>query len=304
MKSSFLVPFFFALICFSCGSSSSSNSGKVIQDPHAKAHQQMHNELIQEEIQSELPDMPVADPVKKNVNIFETDDPKAPLYRQKWKEGIVFYATGKESGWTLNLYRSDSLMFNTTKGLYFNATTVKPLPSIDPKNIDYRAVSEKGEMIIQMVENTSNKTMTEDAFDYTITISLRLEDEENITVFNGHGDFVPDPQLSGNWIITKVDSLFVDPKLFDNKQPRVSIDLYKQKLSGNDGCNSFHGKVKFKVDKLILGHTAGTLMACPNMDISQKIMNTIGGKSLTYTIKDDLILYNADQKTMVLKRAE
>ena len=159
-------------------------------------------------------------------------------------------------------------------------------------------------MIIQMVENTSNKTMTEDAFDYTITISLRLEDEENITVFNGHGDFVPDPELSGNWIITKVDSLFVDPKLFDNQQPRLSIDLYKQKLSGNDGCNSFHGKVKFKVDKLILGHTAATLMACPNMDISQKIMNTIGGKSLTYTIKDDLILYNADQKTMVLKRAE
>jgi len=304
MKSCFSLTFFFALICFSCGSSSDSSSGKVIQDPHAKAHQQMHNEFIQEEIQSEFPDISVANPVKKNSTDFETDHPKASLYRQKWKEGIVFYANGKDPVWTLHLYRSDSLLFNTTNGLSFNASAVKPLPAIDPKNIDYRAVSEKGEMIIQMVENTSNKVMAEDVSDYTITISLTLKNKKNVTVFTGHGDFLPDPQLSGNWIITKVDSVAIDPTLFTNKQPKLSIDLYNQKLSGNDGCNSFHGQVKFKVDKLIFGHTAGTLMACPNMEISQEIMNNIGGKNLTYTIIDDLILYNGDKKTMVLKRAE
>jgi heat shock protein HslJ len=304
MKPSFLVTFFIALICFSCGSSSNSNSGKVIQDPHAKVHQKMHNEMIQEEVQSEFPDIFAADPVKMNIPIFESDDPKAPLYRQKWEEGIVFYAEGNEPGWSFNLYRSDSLKFNSTNGLYFNAADVTPLPSIDPKNIDYRAVSEKGEMIIGMVENTSNKAMTEGVSAYTITISLTLKDQESVTIFTGLGDFIPDPQLSGNWIITKVDSLAVDPSLFDNKQPMLSIDLYKQKLSGNDGCNSFHGQVKFKVDKLIFGHTAGTLMACPNMEISQKIMNAIGGKSLNYAINDELILYTGDQKTMVLKRAE
>lgn len=304
MKSCFSFTFLFALICFSCGSSSNSNSGKVIQDPHANAHQQMHNKFIQEEIKPEFSDMSDTNSVKKSIPVFETDDPKAALYRQKWKEGVVFYAKGKEPGWSLNLYRSDSLRFNTTNGLYFNASAVKPLPSIDPKNIDYRAVSEKGEIVIRMVENTSGEIMADDVSDYTITINLAVKNQKNVTIFTGHGDFIPDPQLSGDWIITSVDSLGVDPSLFTNKQPMVAIDLYKQKLSGNDGCNSFHGQVKFKVDKLIFGHTAGTLMACPNMEISQNIMNAIGGKSLTYTISDDLILYNRDKKTIVLKRAE
>ena len=304
MKSSFLVPFFFVLICFSCGSSSNSNSGNVVQDPHAKAHQKMHTELIQEEIQSEFPDNSISNPVKKNIPIYETDNPKAPLYRQKWNEGIVFYATGKESSWSLNLYRSNSLSFTSTNGLSFNASNVKPLPSIDPKNIDYRAVSEKGEMIIRMVENTSDKIMADEVSGYTITLSLTLKDQKDEAIYAGQGDFIPDSQLSGNWIITEVDSLAIDPSLFNNKQPMLSLDLYNQKLSGNDGCNSFHGQVKFKVDKIIFSQTAGTLMACPNMEISHKIMNSIGGKSLTYTIIDDLILYSADEKTMVLKRAE
>ena len=304
MKSCFLVTFFFALICFSCGSSSSSKSGKVTQDLHSKAHQQMHNELIQEEIQSELPAIPVENSVKKNINDFETDNPKAPLYKQKWKEGIVFYAIGEAPDWSLNLYRSDSLKFKTNNGLYFNASAVKPLASIDPKNIDYRAVSEKGEMIIRLVENTSDKAMADDVSGYTITLSLTLKKQEEVTIYTGRGNFIPDPQLNGNWIITKVDNLTVDPSLFDNKTPILSIDLYNQKLSGNDGCNSFHGQVKFKVDKLIFGNTAGTLMACPNMEISQKIMNAFGGKSLTYTINDDMILYSGDKKTMELKREE
>lgn len=304
MKSCPFTTFFISLICFSCGSSSSSNSETGMQNLHAMRHQQMHNELKQKDVQSGLSDVPVTGAADEHEGIFDADDPKTPLFRQKWKEGVVFYAEGKEPGWSLSIYQSGFMRFQTTDGLYFSAHDVTPLPCIDPKIIDYRAVSEKGEMIIQMVEKACGDEISGDTSDYSLDISLKLKGKNDKTILNGCGDFIPDTQLSGNWVINNIDSLKIDPDSFNIKQPVLSIDLYKQTFSGNDGCNSFHGPVKFKLNKIMFGQAARTLTACPDMEISEKIINSFMGKSMTYKISDGLILYNGDGESMVLKRAE
>lgn len=163
MKPFFIITFIFALVSFSCGSTSSNTSNSKIQDPHAKMHQEMHNELFQEEI-------------------------------------------------------------------------------------------------------------------------LKI--------------------LDGKWLITQVNDMPIDTLQFNGKQPFLVIDVTKEALSGNDGCNSFQGKVSVKPDKIIFGPTAGTLMACPHMDMSGKIMKSFSEKELTYTLNDALILYEGDQQVVVLKREE
>ena len=110
--------------------------------------------------------------------------------------------------------------------------------------------------------------------------------------------------LDGKWLIKQINDMPIDSLQFNGKQPFMIIDVTKEALSGNDGCNSFQGKVKVKTDKIIFGPTAGTLMACPHMDISGKIMKSFNEKELTYTLNDALILYEGDQQVMVLKREE
>ncbi len=111
-------------------------------------------------------------------------------------------------------------------------------------------------------------------------------------------------QLEGTWLIKQVYDIQVDSLMFDGKQPSMQIDVSTETLSGNDGCNLFQGKVKFKEDKIIFGPTAGTLMACPNAEISGKIMKSFSEKELTYALKDVLIFYKGDQQVMVLKQEE
>ncbi len=111
-------------------------------------------------------------------------------------------------------------------------------------------------------------------------------------------------KLDGKWLIKQVYDMEIDTTQFDGKQPFMNIDLKKEFLNGNDGCNLFQGKVSVKKDKIIYGPTAGTLMACPDMEISGKIMASFNEKELTYVLNDVLTLYEGDQQVMLLKRAE
>jgi heat shock protein HslJ len=111
-------------------------------------------------------------------------------------------------------------------------------------------------------------------------------------------------KLDGKWLIKQVYDMEIDTTQFEGKQPFMNIDLKKGFLNGNDGCNLFQGKVSVKKDKIIYGPTAGTLMACPNMEVSEKIMASFNEKELTFVLNDVLTLYEGAQKVMMLKRPE
>lgn len=395
MKPISLFTIILAFVFFSCGSSSSSSS--QVQDPHSKAHQQMHNELFQEEIQKALnnqvviytgsyggvlpcedcdeiefklsllenmnfrsetifkgkskastvhngtyivndngivqldqpvagmtyfvkqgenlkilssngqeiaansPEMFLLKPIKTMVKDFESDDPKAQFYGGKWNEGIVFFAGNKELNWTLNLYKSGFLKFTGPNNSIFTSQSVSKLPSIDPKIIDFRAVTDKGEILIHMVEKNCEENTFGFSSDYSITIKLKMAGEKEEVSFSGCGDFIPDAKLSGNWSIYSIGGSVIDQSIFEGKKPSLLINLYTSSFSGNDGCNLMNGTAKFKIDKLSFGPTAGTLMACPNMEISNKIVNSFSSKSFSYLLEEYLILFDQGKEVMVLK---
>lgn len=122
-----------------------------------------------------------------------------------------------------------------------------------------------------------------------------------------HNEYTKEQALSkldGKWLIKQVYDIEIDSTQFDGKQPLMTIDVNKEILSGNDGCNLFHGKVTVKTDTIVFGPTAGTLMACPHMELSTKIMTSFVEKELNYTLTDVLIFYKSDQQVMVLQRIE
>jgi len=247
----------------------------------------------------------VLKPIEKiKVKPFESKHPKAGFLKKKWDQGIVFYAIGNEPSWSLDIKQTDSLIFKDPNGIEHKFPYTKSLPSIDPKIVDYRSSTKEKEIVIQMAQKPCNDGMSDDSFSYEVNISIKGSKEKESTNYHGCGDYVPNYNLNGNWGIIEAEGLQIDQNSFSNKEASLSLDMFNRKVSGNDGCNNFHGQVNFKINQISFGPTAGTLMACPNMELSSKILGSISGRSLNYTIENDLILYEGDKKIMILRRKD
>lgn len=257
------------------------------------------------EIISVMNDAYVLRPVEKTkAKPFESAHPKAEFYKKKWDQGIVFYAIGNEPSWSLDIRQTDSLIFKDPNGLEHKFPFSKALPSIDPKIVDYRSATKDTEIIIQMAQKPCNDGMSDDEFSYQVNISFKAAKKKESVTYKGCGDYVPNYNLNGKWSITEAEGLEVNQSNFPDKEPSLYLDMFYRKVSGNDGCNNFHGQVNFKTDQISFGPTAGTLMACPNMELSSKILGSFSGRSLNYTLKNDLILYEGNKKIMILRRKD
>jgi len=299
MKSSIFALTLILSILLGCGST---NSSTAVQNPHAQAHQNVHNEYIQEEIQKTVEENNIP-AVNENYKKIESDHPKAAFLNEKWKNGVVFYAIGNEPSWSININKNKSALFKSHDGEQYTATSISRLASIDTKSITYRSVNDQGEIIITLSKEKCADTMSDDAFSYSVSSQLKLKGEKEFETYRGCGNFVPDPRLNGKWLIVKADSLAID-KLQLIKLPELSIDVYKNLVSGNDGCNLFNGSVEFQDNEIIFGMIAGTMMACPNMDASSIITKSFVDKKLRFEFKKNLFFYEKEKEVMILKPAE
>jgi len=256
------------------------------------------------EIISGMNDAYVLKRFEKKVKPFESDHPKAEFLKKKWDQGTVFYAIGNEPSWSLDITQTGSLIFKDSNGIVHEFPASKALPSIDPKIIDYRSATKESEIVIQMAEKTCDDSMSDDEFSYQVNISIKAAKEKESKVYQGCGNYVPNYNLNGNWNIIEAQGIQINQSTFPNKEPYLSFDLFNQTVSGNDGCNNFHGKVFFKIDQISFGPTAGTLMACPNMELSNKIVGAISEKPLQINLENDLIFYEGSEKLMVLRRKD
>lgn len=244
-------------------------------------------------------------PYKKEViNQYESDHPKAEFYKKKWDMGIAFYAMGNGTKWTLDIRKSSNLIFTDPDGNKFEFPTVEPLASIDANTLGYRSMSEENEIIIQLLEQDCNPTGVGEHYAYKVHLKFKRKKDKGFKEFEGCGNVVPDYRLNGNWKIVKASDTYIDPDSFPDKEPQMTIDLFSEKFWGNDGCNNFHGMVKFKMDQVLFGPAAGTLMACPNDEVSMLIMKSISEKKLTYDLSNELVLYHGKSHAITLRRTE
>src|SRR5210317_2440787 len=99
MKALFIILSFFIGLTLSCGSSTTIT---VDQNPHAKAHQEMHDAYT-EEISKEKEHHIDSPAVEPHVKIIASDHPKAKYVDGKWQRGIRFFAMGTEPSWSFEL---------------------------------------------------------------------------------------------------------------------------------------------------------------------------------------------------------
>lgn len=300
MKALFIILSFFIGLTLSCGSSTTII---VDQNPHAKAHQEMH-EAYAEEISEEKEHHIDSPAVEPQVRIIPSDHPKAKYLDGKWQKGIRFFALGTEPSWSFELDKDQAFRFESGKGYSLTADSMSRLTPMEPNVITYLVSAPQGDLMLRLTKEKCTDELTDFPLAYKVSAELKLEGELVAETYNGCGDFVPDPRLNGKWQIIRADTLLIQSDQFDNRIPELNMDVYEGLVYGNDGCNTFRGSLSSKDQEIIFGMMAGTLMACPHMDLSSVITATFVNKKLKYEFKKDLVLRDGEKKVLVLRRLE
>lgn len=77
-----------------------------------------------------------------------------------------------------------------------------------------------------------------------------------------------------------------------NREPYFILHLTDNKVTGNGGCNQFHGEYELKIGSGIrFSRLASTLMACPKLDDERKYLNALETAD-SYTLRRDTLTLN------------
>jgi uncharacterized membrane protein/heat shock protein HslJ len=222
---------------------------------------------------------------------------------KKQQEGIDFYATGNEPFWSLEMDFDNLMRFKTMDGLVFNAPAVQPNLAQDHNVKRFRAITESGEIIIQIIESQCSDTMADQKFPYQVIIDFKTSKETEYTNFKGCGMYVPDYRLTDIWAIVEVNNTQINASNYQNNAPQLEINSFNKTVFGTDGCNTFRGSIVNEENKLFFGPMASTLMVCnENEEIATAINIALSKNRLTYSLIDNhLTIFSNQEKIMVLK---
>ena len=81
-------------------------------------------------------------------------------------------------------------------------------------------------------------------------------------------------QLEGKWNVLEVKG----EKVQAENTPFMEFDMKENKLHGNAGCNIFNTSVTLDgkdVSSITIAQGATTMMACPDMDLETKILQSL-----------------------------
>lgn len=81
-------------------------------------------------------------------------------------------------------------------------------------------------------------------------------------------------KLDGKWNVIEVKG----EKLLEEGLPQMNFNIPENKLNGNTGCNLFNTTIALDSDdvsSITINPAAATLMACPNMDVEGKVLQSM-----------------------------
>lgn len=235
----------------------------------------------------------------------EEDSYNTEFIQKKADQGIDFYALGNEPFWSLDMDFEKEFQFKNIDGLSIIVPAIEGVKAMDADVTRYRSVNESHELIIQVHRQNCSDTMSDNKFDYKVTVDYKELGDKVYSKLIGCGNYVPDYRLNNIWAIEDINNKNLNEIEFMKGQPYIEINVIENRISGHDGCNNFMGGFRFEKGYLAIGNLAGTRMACPNMDISNEISKVLSDKKLTYKFKGrKLYFIDRDKTVMTLKNID
>lgn len=94
------------------------------------------------------------------------------------------------------------------------------------------------------------------------------------------------------WKLTEIYGKPVTVSATMKKEPHMILHTAENRINGTGGCNNFMGTYELKgMDRISFGKLAGTMMACPDMEVENNFMKALG-EADSYTINGDKLVLN------------
>ncbi len=212
--------------------------------------------------------------------------------------GIDFFATGNDPvNWHLEMNIDDTVRFAADDGLSVKFGYNKLKKDINTERSIYTVKLEGGaDVTITVIEKECTVSTVKMAFTRQVTFSY------NKRSYTGCGKYLADNNLNNKWILEKIGSAVINPADY-NKVPVFQFDLAKQKLTGNDGCNTIGGNIEVQGNRIKFSGIFATRMACNKKDISAIISTKISDRLVNYYFKDGkLYFYLIDDSLLVFTK--
>lgn len=84
----------------------------------------------------------------------------------------------------------------------------------------------------------------------------------------------------GSWLVTQLRN-----KEHFGRNPFIKIDLSKNDIYGNTGCNRFSGKIEVTQNEVAISEVSATKMACREMDVEEGFLKALQDVS-SYALND------------------
>ena len=225
--------------------------------------------------------------------------------QKKAGQGIDFYALGNEPFWSLDMDLDKDFQFKNLDGLSIIVPAIEGVKAMDADVTRYRSVNDMYELIIQISRQDCSDTMSDNKFDYKVSVDHKKISERDYIKLSGCGNFVPDYRLHNIWAVETLENKNLKEIEFMKGQPIIEINMVEKRISGHDGCNNIMGGIRYEKGYIIIGNLAGTMMACPNMDISNKIPKALSNKKIAYEFREDKLYFSYQGKIiMTLKNID
>ncbi len=213
------------------------------------------------------------------------------------QSGIDFLAEGNEpSNWRLTINYDDTVRFTADDGLALKFAFNQLKKDINNERRIFTVALKSGNVKIEIYEKICTVSTTTEVFKKEVKVLF------NSIVYSGCGKFLADANLNGSWLLEKISSTSIVPNEY-NKVPEINVDVIDGSISGNDGCNSFRGKIEVQGKRIQFGQLLGTKMGCPKKNIEKIITAQITGQLVSYYFKDGkLVLYLPDDSLLIFKK--
>lgn len=232
---------------------------------------------------------------------IEKSEPMHDVFKEKFEEGIDFFATNSDSSWTLNLDFEGDFRFKKDDGFVFNTPAVAGNRAQDANVVRYHAQVESGEMIIQVYEEECIPSSTGQKFPSKVTVEIRRGIDKDFMEFQGCGSYIFDQRIHDIWVLDTLNATMISGK----ELPYIEFNTTDGTVLGNTGCNNFSGKVALIGNKLTMKPLAVTRKFCPEAALEGEFLKAIAPGEMVYKIEEGkLYLYRNDKDVIVFRKVD
>ena len=206
---------------------------------------------------------------------------------ERSKRGIDFIIVDNRKNYLLELDFDDKFLLtdltDNSTGQY--PATIAEIAK-DPSLMRFISEEEKNLLIIQL-HKTECILPSGERMNFSVAVDFTQQSTEDLKVFYGCGDYVPDFNLHGRWQIIEFASEKLRRDNFVNNFPYFKIDMIKKYLVGSDGCNHVSADIDVQYKTISFGLFLSTKMVCGNLQQGPQMISFLESQKFNYSFDDE-----------------